>query len=333
MIGIEKGGAIACPPFLSFILGSDEFPELQRYSGYVPLDFFKCELVGIDLQCLVDNPRLSFCENFNRDTGEFVPIINKHGRAVEYRRVAKYQNLEFTFLPDKNRMFLQGSFHMFFNSGRHNYNDFDLKAFLSVLRDLFNIFGILPSDVKLIQLEWGVNLSPALDINAIIDHCLFHKRKGFEVIKNSPEGRYSQVEHNEYFLKLYNKGLHFKLGIDLLRFERKQRKYCVYSRHNGIGRTLHDLIESNFIELESTLISDWNDILFFEPHASNVAKLVKYRDPKFWVELFKTRKRPTVKRHHDKLKKEFQVRGFTYKKSVKESLVLKLTELRNVVTN
>ena len=51
----------------------------------------------------------------------------------------------------------------------------------------------------------------------------------------------------------------------MLRFERKQLDYLKYSKQKGIGQTLSDLINSDFIGMKETLLFNLNEILFFSP--------------------------------------------------------------------
>ena len=47
---------------------------------------------------------------------------------------------------------------MCFNSGKHNYNDFGAKEFESVLNTLKTDLNIIPSNMYLLNLEWGFNI-------------------------------------------------------------------------------------------------------------------------------------------------------------------------------
>ena len=70
---------------------------------------------------------------------------------------------------------------------------------------------------------------PKAPTNEILDNCLLHKTKPFEYQKNSDEGKYKQVQHSQYIIKIYNKALHykskgFKIKDEIMRFEIKYTK-------------------------------------------------------------------------------------------------------------
>jgi len=319
----KKGRAIKAVP-LTNNCRTGESSTIQRYKNYVPLDYIRAELIDFDNSELLRGCEvLDFREPVNRDTSTIED---------NQKRTAKYKNLIFQYHPLTDRMFLSGSLHIFWNDGEHNYNDFILSGFLEVLSDLYRCLGITPQNIHLTQVEWGLNITPPIDTNTIIEHCLFHIWKPFEIKIDNAEGKYSQVEHkNYYLLKCYNKGLHYSLNKNLLRFERKQLNWYKYCRKFSIGQTLFDLMQSDFIGLSDTLLTNWKEMLFFDPCIdSEDFKILKFRDPKHWKQIL-SKSRPTIKKYVDRLRKNNVEFGSNIQGKVLELLDQKIIELNNDV--
>lgn len=281
----KKEGAVRpFPPLTNNRFTGESYTTKQRYKNYVPIDYLKAVIINFDIQKLVNSELLNFTTNVNPQTGEILKRISKNGFVKSELLSAKYKNLVFEYYPKSERLTISGSLHVFYNDGKHNYNDFNITALFCVLNDFYNSFGLLPHNLHLLQLEWGVNVTPPIPSNDIINHCLLHGRNPFEAKYYSVEGRYNQVEYaNRYLIKLYNKGLHYKLNSEILRFERKQIRYWFYCRQQGIGQTLQDLIQSDFIGLRATLLKDWDNVLMFDPLMNPDKKILfKYRDIRFW---------------------------------------------------
>ena len=249
------------------------------------------------------------------------------------KRIAVYKGLVFQYYLNSERMFISGSLHAYYNHGNHNHNDFGLNAFSEVLDELKTTFGILPHHINITQLEWGVNIKPPIYPNIIIDHSLFHKWQRFENRIDNKAGKYHQAVHTDYIIKLYNKGLQFGTVEEILRFERKQLNYLKFSKSIGIGQTLQDLIDSDFKSLKTILLSNWNEILFFDPlMLTEDKKVFKYRDVLTW-EYYSTKSRKTRNKHFNNLRKLNKEFGGDIQSEVSQIITDKLIELnKDVVT-
>jgi hypothetical protein len=103
------------------------------------IDFIKI-LIKDNPAKFVDNPLLDFYDNINLTTGE-IKTTNRQGKEITPYKNSLFNGLEFK-IYDTGTIYLSGSLHKFYNSGAHNYNDFDLKAFLGVLNTLKELFQI-----------------------------------------------------------------------------------------------------------------------------------------------------------------------------------------------
>jgi len=258
------------------------------YKNYVPIDYMKAEIKMTNLKRILTNNNLNFAEAVNTETGEILQRFAKDGSLKQPCRVAKYENLIFSYYPKSKRMWLSGSLHTFKNNGAHNYDDFHYIDLMTVIDRMKLLFGILPENLHITQIEWGVNIIPPTQApsDVIIEHCLFHRRRRVEYILDGSNQKYLQFRHDKnYLIKVYNKRLQFQLKNELLRLEHKQLDYAKYCKKWGIGQTLKDLIDSDFIGFRETLLNDWDTIVFYDPFLDS--KHCRYRDVLYWVYLTK----------------------------------------------
>jgi hypothetical protein len=293
--------------------------------NYVPLDFIKGEILHPPMDHLLNCPELNFVQRVNTDTGEILQTISKNNKVKKQYRIAEYQNLVFKYYPDSDRLFIKGSLHKFFNLGEHNYNDFSAADFNKTLIRVYQLFKITPGQIKLSQLEWGVNITPPIDSNTIIENLLLFKRSFFE----QKCVNYYQVELVEYFLKAYNKSFLHNLIREIFRFERKQMKYFQYCRKQHIGQTLQDLIDSDFKGLRDTLIANWKQVLLIDPFLpENPTDLMKYQTRNHWKKLL-NKSRTNLMRHKRKMNSYNKELGSNIHQQILERMEEKLDYLNN----
>ena len=257
------------------------------------------------------NPLLDFYETINLTTGE-MKTTNRNGNKVTPSKNASYKGLEFK-IYDTGTITLSGSLHKYWNDGAHNYNDFNNEAVLFILNDLNTKFDIDPSKCILKCLEIGINITPLVPTNEILDNCLLHKTKPFEYQKNSDEGKYKQVQHSQYIIKIYNKALHykskgFKIKDEIMRFE---IKYTKMQKLNEKGIfSLQDLINYGLQNFKDTVLKEWQNVLFYDntiqidPLSTKSKKaLLEYSNPNYWTGLLANNQTKNFTYHKNKLKK------------------------------
>lgn len=268
------------------------------------IDFVKIYLKDFNPSILEGNTRLDFFDNIDLSTGQ-IRTTNRNGKKITPYKNEFYNGLEFR-IYDNGRTTIQGSLHKFWNSGAHNYNDFNFSAFSDVLDTLKKDFGIQPEQCILNCLEVGINVTPPIPTNDILDYCFLHKTKPFEYQKNSDEGKYKQCEHSQYFIKLYNKALHYsKQGFDIeseiMRFEIKYKKM---ERVNNLGiYTLNDIQNKGFGIFKNELLTEWQNILFYDTTiVSNSMRLTNYKNPLYWSDLVNKPTKSNYYKHRGFLK-------------------------------
>jgi hypothetical protein len=147
------------------------------------IDFIKIIIKDFNPAILEANPLLDFFDNINLSTGE-IKTTNRQGNKVTPYKSANYRGLEFK-IYDSGTVTLSGSLHKYWNSGAHNFNDFNFEAFLCVLNDLKTKFTLVLDNCILKCLEIGINIIPPIPTNHILDYCFLHKTNPFEYQKNS----------------------------------------------------------------------------------------------------------------------------------------------------
>lgn len=285
------------------------------------VDYASIIVLGLNSKKLEANPLLDFYDSINLTTGE-IRTVNRNGNRITPYKVAFYNGLEFR-IYDTGTVKIIGSLHKYYNLGLQNYNDFTFEAFLSVLKDIENKFGIKSNNCILKSVELGINIIPTIEVNHILNHCFLHKTKPFESCKNDKEGKYIQVRHSQYIIKIYNKGLQysrkgFKIENEIIRFE---IKYTKMERLNKLGVfNLNDIVELGFKFIEKELITEWQNVLFYDTTINVKSKrLVNYKNPLYWSELLQ---KPTNTNYY---KQKTKLKEFTLESS--DNIQNQLTEI------
>ena len=267
------------------------------------IDFIKIIIKELNPAILEANPLLEFFDNINLSTGE-IKTTNRTGQSIKPYKNAFYNSLEFK-IYDTGHVTLSGSLHKYWNSGAQNYNDFNFDAFLGVLRDLKHKFNITPEHCILKCLEIGINIIPPIPTNQLLDYCFLHKTKPFEYQKNSDEGKYKQVQHEQYIIKIYNKALHYKknfeIETEIMRFE---IKYTKMQKLNERGIfTLQDLANYGLHNFKDALLIEFNNILFYDNTIQSKSRSISnYKNPLYWIELLSKPTKTNYYKHKGILK-------------------------------
>lgn len=299
---------------------------------YMPIDFLKVELINFDVNNLLNNPLLNFSRKVNEDTGEIIIYESKDGYTIQNPRKAEYKNLVF-IIQDNGKIYMHGSLHKYSNEGLHNYNDFIQLRFKRALNRLKIEFNILPVNIRIQTLEFGLNITPPHDTNKILMSCFQHRQRSIiETIPNS-KGKYKQVIGNKFILKLYNKSKQyldkkyngkFKIPCEIMRIEIKQTNWTEI-RKLGID-TLQDYIDSDKTYFVNRLIDIWNELIFFNPLNLGNGVNSKYSNPLFWDGL-KEKSNNTYFKHSKRLK-EMNKHPVDLQKQVALTMLKKIQSLQ-----
>jgi hypothetical protein len=286
-------------------------------NNYIPIDFVKAQVKGMKEDELINSsilePKSIFVDGVLTQT------------------IYSYQNIKIkVFENDKQiekRIELSGSLHVFFNDGKHNYNDFGRKKFESAINKLYECFNIVPKDLYLIKLEWGYNIKPPMNTNYILDRLVQHKSVNKTVgIDCEIDGKYIQFKHSTMIFKTYNKGQQHKLNKDLLRIEIKQTNWSKY-RLKGII-TLQDFIEADKTIFFNELIYQWKSVILYDINDKITDEYIKYQTTTFWDNRRKHFNRKSVKYHFDILRALNKTKGYDCQNKIIDELIKKGNELQ-----
>lgn len=261
-------------------------------------------MLDFDPSELLRNPLLVFYDSANRDTGA-VRDVNSEGNSITPRRIAHFNGLKFT-IYDTGLTFIEGSLHVYWNNGEHNFNDFSEDDFKTVLNEICEKFNLSKRFMKINQLEIGVNIKPPIETERVLRGLFSHGKKVFKDVFCGDEGNYRQCEHNQYYVKVYDKRLHyqkkgFPLEFDILRIEIKYRGIERLKRFGIV--TMLDLEQKGLKRFKKVLKKEFDDILYFDDTiTSRSNQVLKYSNPNYWKDYYKTDRQSAYSKHKGKLK-------------------------------
>ena len=269
------------------------------------IDFIKIwSYISLEQVSLLKNS-VDFMGSYNVTTGESISR-NRSGKEVSPFIEAEAKSMKIKLYPN-GRCEIAGSIHKYFNDGKHNFNYFGRKELSYALDELNKHLNINISEFRLSNIEIGVNITPPVDSDIIIDNAFMYKNKVFEKKFHSDEGNYKQAGLTEYLVKLYNKRKHYtnqgyKINNETLRFE---LKYTVMRSINDLGVVCVKDLEKGLESFKKPLMNAWDHILLYD-HTIDYYLLEKtrleYSNPNYWMSLKQTNQR-TFKKHSNNLRK------------------------------
>ena len=274
------------------------------------------------------------------EDGEPFPVLDFNGQvkknkngSIQFKKPYKkadYQGLEFRVYHDA-KLEIRGSLHKYFNKGLHNFNDFSKKDLNVVLNDLKNRFHLNLSLLNISCIEFGVNIKPPIPTNDILKNSFLHIRKPFEWVKNSDEGKYIQVEHQQYYLKIYNKALHYKkkgylINQEIMRLELKTKRLFKIKHLNT--STLADLFDLNMEQVKNLLIKEWVKVLYFDNTLNlNSTCLSRYSNPNWWIDAIENKSTGYYNYHRKTLVKSMRQSSQNTQRIISEIINRKFNEM------
>lgn len=291
---------------------TDKSGIIQSYQ-YIPTDYIKCEVIGFDKKHFLNNNKLEFTPKLiGRDEIHFHYLIDENIKIKVY---------------ESNRIFMDGSLHKYSNNGIHNFDDFTHARFIEVLDKLNQRFGIKPKNMRILCLEYGFNVTPPIHPDLIINHTLKHKQKDSEIELSNDRAKYRQFKHQDYIIKIYNKGKQYKCKNSILRIEIKQTDWSVKYRKIGIN-TLDDFINHDKTIFINDLLQKWNEVLFYDPTIKDNKKYLHYRDVNYWNQLRLTVSGKTYNKHVKRLRELNAMMGDNVQQVVSDIILSKANEMQ-----
>ncbi len=304
------------------------------------VDFGSLNISYIGRDRLLSNKWLTFTKpaTFDPDTGE-VKIIEPIEGKVRPELTAKYKNLLFEIYRNGS-IFVLGSFHVYFNNGEHNHNDFTINSLIWVLNDLQQRFGIIPEKTSIRHLEFGLNIDELIYPSPrIIQNLMFQGGRGkkpllFNYYLQRTVSEFKATEKRDgYRLKAYDKSRHYGLIGNIFRWECKAH---IGSSLKLIGIDfLSDLLNPDIrTKLGERLISLWDEVVLNdwtirtdELSSKCQIQLKDWKNANFWIDLHKeTRGEKRNNKFPNELaryRKVVQVHSDNVHQYIKEALIEK----------
>ncbi len=284
------------------------------------IDYIKILINDCDINRLINSPHLDFKGEYSESTGE----IGQTLKAVyHYCTITIFQSGSVSFT---------GSIHKLYNSlnnvfaPNHNpkkeYNGYNGNLFtyadiLEVREHLIVLFDCVPQQMVFQNIEFGINTTPNFKPKLFLDGLLYHQNKGFDVRQN---GHYKQVEHVQYWLKIYNKSRQYGLNVDTLRVEIKIKKSEYLIKWIGV-ETFADITPDTLEKAKNTLLDAFSKIVYYDytirkedlkERTKNA--LTKYENPNYWLNELKPHRRSKprkrlaeiINKHSDNLYKKIE---------------------------
>ncbi len=273
-------------------------------------------------QKLIDNPYLS---------EYWITTVHNADAVVKYE-IAEYFGLQFQI--KKENVKLQGSVHKYRNEGRHNYDDFTAVNVAEVVRELSERFEIDTAQTELNNVEFGVNVVLPFRVSVVLNNLIVYKGEPF--MRVAEEGmNYYQCKKAQFIIKIYDKGLQYKLPDNVLRFEVKVLK-MQYLKKKGITlRYLSDLLNVGIYEPLGNILTETFESILFGNDTLNESRLsrkeleiyLRGNNPKTWT----PQKGETERKRLQRLEHDYTSIIERYRKGVNfKSVVAELVKTKSL---
>ena len=159
--------------------------------------------------------------------------------------------------------------HYHFNNYLHNGNDFTPENCIKTVPDILTYLGIEPQeyeDLKVVNIEFGLNIIPTTDIKNLINNLLFSRKTKFIIPKDKTPFFKITNTTKQKLIKAYAKGLQFadspqfRINLNTFRFEVKSKKSLNIEKY-GIHKVTDLLKIETYQRLEQEIINEWQNVL------------------------------------------------------------------------
>jgi hypothetical protein len=273
------------------------------------------------------NPSLDFTAPVSVSTGE---ILSRKVEAVA-------GDLRFVLSPTTGGSLacsLVGSLHKYKNGNGCNWDDFTLSELSHTLMVLSQDYSVDLESSYLHSLEVGVNIPLNYSPKRVLKSAICHKGKAFTDINRKDKNIGIICEHEEYTIKLYDKGYQNRINnMYVLRYELKIKRMRVLEQY-GI-KTLLDLRNPDKVASLLFLLLDKLDEIVFFDFSFNAQSLTdrqrlnweRYSNPKYWEGLNRNMYYKSRKLHAELSTKYGAIQG---SKILSEKVVKKWLQLLEI---
>ncbi len=290
-------------------------PPLFKDTKYIPLDYVRGEVIQINPDDLMNYLQNKWHERY----------FHTHFKGDEISKtIFQYKNMKLSFYPS-GRLVIGGSLHKYHNHGKHNFDQYDKQAFEATIKRLEIDTSIRPENIRITGLEYGVNITPPISTNEILNRCFQHRGIDIEEVISRRDGKYHRAKHDAYELKLYNKGIQYNQRKEVFRIEIKTTNWSKYRRNGTL--TLHNFIECDKTPFVQNLVDRWNETLFSDPTTTYNDQWHKYTNREYWREL-RSGSRTNFHRHWHQMKKKAEESGANVQVDISNLILETITQLQ-----
>lgn len=253
-------------------------------------------------------------------------------KAMERGKVIGYGHLEIIASP-----------HYHFNHYQHNGNDFAPTDCIEAIAGILTYLGIEQEEydsLKVVNIEFGLNLIPEQDIKNLINGLLFYKKTPF-TIPDTKKPYFKKTDATNYKqIKAYGKGLQFldvpQYGINpnTFRFEVKSKQAKNIKKY-GIENAQDVTNLHIYKTLNQTLLDEWENILLTNetPDFSNLKSdevqfLQTASKPDFWNDLYGSKYARTKEKYYALLRGRNNMKHL-----IKLQIIDKMFSFQNVINS
>ena len=280
---------------------------------------------NIDVNHLYNLPFLDFEMVVNSKTGE---ISTKKKANYHFCKIVIYESGVVLFT---------GSIHKLYNSLKgikapnyrenetykgFNGNQFTIDNIYEVRKHLENLFNCTSKQMIFQNIEFGINTTPFFNPQLFLKGLLFHNGKLFEYKYNE---HFSQVKHQRYLLKIYNKSNQYQMSENTLRVELKILK-TEFLKQVRI-RTFEDVTVSTLNNAKELLLKVFDEVVYYDYTIvkKNLTERQKrslklYSNPRYWIYDLKPRYRDRPKK---KLKDFIQKYSKNLQEEIRQNIIEK----------
>ena len=293
------------------------------------IDFIKLQSRDENIhleKLLVDSQVVNAIGAFNYGTGELCYPIKANFQNMEARVTEHYATVK-------------NSVHKYYNwkkgEGNRNHNDFSYLDFRIAIMALEKEIGLKLDDFAITNLEFGLNIPTFFSPKSIIEqNMVLYDFKDFNQNTTfNGKGVYKQFNRSEYALKVYDKGLQYKLEENILRIELKITD-SKFLKRLGIN-LLKDLYDkSNFDKLFNKLLEVFDKLVIVDLYSvreitdETKSYINMGKSPSYWRELTHSCSRTKAFMLKKKYLKLINDLGYdSIKNEIKEAMLWKYNDL------
>ena len=183
----------------------------------------------------------------------------------------------------------------------YNGNQFRLKEIIEVRKHLQVLFKCNANQMVFQNIEFGINTEPNFNPQKFITGLLYHNGVMFE---HKYKRAYGQVEHERFFIKIYNKGLQYCMNQSTLRIEIKVRK-MIELVDTGI-KTFADINKHTLNKAFKQILRRFDEVMYYDKTmkiktltAKEKLLIPNYKNQSYWID-------DLLSQHRDRHKKRLK---------------------------